>query len=132
MKKLTLENCTFPLCGNPAVREGFCTHHARVYAPASKAKPAARIPYRSEKRERLQKEYRELVKQMLSENKNCQIKAPCCTKKAEGLHHIVKRTEKNLCDKANLIRACNHCNLYIETHDSWAREKGFVKSKFSK
>lgn len=84
----------------------------------------------SEKRKKANKVYREIVKEILSKDKRCKIKAPGCTGTAQGLHHIIKRSPKNLTDKENLIPACNHCNSYLESHDAWGREQGFVKSKF--
>lgn len=84
----------------------------------------------SEKRKKANKIYNKIVKEILSKDKRCKIKAPGCTAIAQGLHHIVKRSPGNLTDKENLIPACNHCNSYLESHDMWARKHGFVKSKF--
>lgn len=68
--------------------------------------------------------YREVVKEMLSKNDRCEIKSPDCTGKAQGLNHKQKRSMKNLTDKDNLERACNACNLYVETHPAWAKKHG--------
>lgn len=121
-----MEQCKFPLCKRHAEKNGYCIGH-RIYA--GEEKPKKGIAKYSEKRAELQKEYRKLVKTMLEENKRCEIKAPGCTKKAEGLHHLQKRSPKNMLDRSNLKRACNHCNLYIETNPAWAEEKGFSISK---
>ena len=94
------------------------------------AKKKTKIKPLSDKRKVLQKEYRAKVKAMMKENDRCAIKAPGCTIKAQGLHHIVKRTAKNLLEDSNLLRSCNSCNTAIENNDAWARKNGFVKSKF--
>ena len=88
------------------------------------------IAKQSDKRKVDQKAYRKIVKEMLAENKNCMVKAPGCTKIAQGLHHVVKRSPKNLLDKTNLLPCCNFCNSFLENNDAWGRERGFVKSKY--
>jgi len=86
----------------------------------------------SDKRKEKQKEYVKLVKEMLSENPNCEIKMPGCLKIATGLHHKVKRTEKNLCDRKNLLRACDSCNGWCERFPLIAIKKGYSISKHIK
>lgn len=122
--------CTFPLCKQNEYKNGLCINHHRIYNTAQEQpKKQAPIASKSDKRKQLDKEYRKLVKEMLKENNVCEIKAPGCTGKAQGLHHIQKRTTKNLLDRNNLLRACNSCNLWIEEHPLEAIEKGFSKSK---
>ena len=122
--------CIYPLC-KQYVKPGsdMCfSHHIKFKAKDLKVtKPIAKM---SAKRKELQNLYVGIVKNMLKENPNCQIKSPACEGKASGLHHKIKRSEKNLCEASNLIRACSKCNLYVEENDAWGREKGFVKSKF--
>ena len=126
-----MTDCNFPLCKYPALND-FCIHHKKHFCKSEHKKEIKKIATLSAKRKELQKEYVKIVKGLLTVNPNCQIKATsCCTVKADGLHHIIKRSAKNLCDKSNLIRACNSCNLFLETNDAWARKNGFVKSKFS-
>lgn len=124
--------CSFPGCRQHHYRNGYCLSHNKIYGSVEKKKQPKPIANKSAKRKKLHAEYVKLVAEMLKENKYCQIKAPGCTHVAGGLHHIVKRTEKNLMDKSNLIRACNACNLYVELNVQWAIEKGFVKSKHLK
>lgn len=93
-------------------------------------KEIKRISPVSDKRKLVNKVYKKIVKEILDKDNKCKIKAPGCTVIAQGLHHVVKRSPGNLTDKENLIPACNHCNSYLESHDSWARKHGFVKSKF--
>jgi hypothetical protein len=107
-----------------------CTMHHLKF----KAKDLKRVPTmaaQSDKRKALQREYVKIVKGMLKEDPMCAIISPFCNIYAQGMHHIIKRSEKNLCELNNLLRSCNACNLFLEEHDEWARAKGFVKSKFS-
>ena len=90
------------------------------------------INKQSDKRKELQKEYRKIVKEMLKSNPMCEIKEVGCTGKAEGLHHKQKRSEKNLLNKEFLMRACNSCNLWVETHPLEAMDKGYSISKHKK
>ena len=120
--------CKFPGCEFPAVRDGYCVQHGRVYG--SERKKTKGIANFSAKRKEKQKEYAALVKAMLEENKKCEIRAEGCTTWAQGLHHIEKRNEHNLCDRRNLLRACNNCNNWIERNPKKAEENGWAKSKF--
>lgn len=90
------------------------------------------IQNKSDKRKVVDKEYRKIVKEMLKENPNCEIKETGCTKIATGLHHMKKRTPATLLDKRFLKRSCNNCNLYVELHPLEAIEKGHSISKFKK
>lgn len=95
-----------------------------------KEKKVYMIKHFSKKREKKQREYRKVVGELLNNNGKCQVKSPVCTGKAQGAHHIVKRSSKNLTDLKNLIPCCNACNLWIEEHSEEAKKKGFVISKF--
>jgi len=133
------DTCTFPCCSRIVERNGFCFLHA-VHFAGEKIKEARKplpkqtqpIEKKSDKRKVLHREYVKLVRQMISENPLCEIKAPGCTQMAEGLHHVQKRSEKNLTERSNLKRACNNCNLYIENNPLEALEKGWSKSKHIK
>jgi len=100
--------------------------------PPSEKKEQKPIPKVSEKRKITNREYKRLVKDILGKDGNCKIKSPVCTGKASGLHHLQKRSPKNLTKKGNLIPACSACNLFIETDPEWAKENGFTISKFKK
>ena len=70
---------------------------------------------------------------MLAQHSHCEVKIPqVCTKKAQGLQHKVKRSEKNLMDPDNLLRCCNACNAWIEQHPLEAIALGVSKSKHIK
>lgn len=98
-------------------------------APPKEEKPAKKISIMSVKRMAQQRLYRKIVKEMLEEDPRCEIKAPGCTKIAEGLQHKVKRSSKNLLNRKNLLRSCNHCNLWIEEHPLEAIAMGVSASK---
>lgn len=91
------------------------------------AKPKKPIEKVSVKRKQENKELKKIAK---SKGELCQINSPECTGKSQGTHHLVKRSPKNLLDPANILLACNPCNSYIESHVTWAKEKGFTKTKF--
>lgn len=100
-----------------------------ISAPPEKEKLKA-IAKQSDKRKVDQKAYRKIVKEMLAENPNCEIKEEGCEKVATGLHHQKKRTPATFLDKRYLIRSCNNCNLWVELHPLEAIEKGYSLSKF--
>lgn len=93
-------------------------------------KPVKKISIMSVKRMAQQRLYRKIVKEMLEEDPRCEIKAPGCTGRAEGLQHKVKRSSKNLLDRKGLLRSCNHCNLWIEQNPLKAIAMGVSESKF--
>lgn len=88
------------------------------------------IAHYSKKREKKQREYRKIVKEMLSKDARCKINSPVCTGYSQGLHHRIKRSPNNLTDLKILIPACNACNSYLESHTEWGIKKGFIISKF--
>lgn len=99
-------------------------------APAKEERPKVRISIMTVKRMAQQRLYRKIVKEMIEEDPRCEIKAPGCTGKAEGLQHKVKRTSKNLLDRKNLLRSCNSCNTWIENNPLEAIAMGVSVSKF--
>jgi hypothetical protein len=92
-----------------------------------KVKP---ISIMSVKRQAQQRLYRKIVKEMLEQDNRCEIKAIGCTGIAQGLQHKVKRSSKNLLDRKNLLRKCNHCNTWIESNPLEAIAMGVSASKF--
>lgn len=93
-------------------------------------KPKVKISIMSVKRLAQQRLYRKIVKEMITEDPRCEIKAPGCTGIAEGLQHKVKRSSKNLLDRKNLWRSCNSCNNWIEKNPLAAIAMGVSASKF--
>jgi hypothetical protein len=99
-------------------------------AKPEEKKVLPKISVMSAKRQAQQRLYRKIVKEMLEENNICEIKAIGCTGIAEGLQHKVKRSSKNLLDRKNLLRSCNHCNTWIESNPLEAIAMGVSASKF--
>lgn len=123
--------CDFPLCQYPDYEDGLCIHHHKHFGkPKEKVKKP--IPKQSAKRVRESKEYRRIVKELLSKSSLCELKSPVCTGKAQGLDHQQKRSPKNWLDVKNLKGCCNACNLYKESHPQWAKDNGFHVSRFKK
>ncbi len=98
-------------------------------APAVK-KEAKPIPKVSAKRKEENKVYKKQVKEAIKKDNRCKVKSPACTGKAQGLHHLQKRSPGNLTKEENQLPACNACNLYIEENSEWAKNNGFTVSRF--
>ena len=126
------EKCAFPFCKSISVGSEYCIGHKKMMGSEKVKQQKSLIAKQSEKRKSDQKEYRKIVKEMLSKDASCKVRSPVCTKKAQGLHHKQKRSPGNLTDKSKLIPSCNPCNLYIENYPEWAKEKGFTISRFKK
>jgi hypothetical protein len=122
--------CTFPLCSRKLKSKKFCFLHDKYFGDVSVKEAPKPIAKKSVKRKVEDKEYKKIVKEMLAENPNCEIKEEACTVKAQGLHHQKKRTPKTLLDRRYLIRACDPCNLWVELHPLEAIKKGYSISKF--
>ncbi len=123
------ETCIFPLCSRKVERNEFCFLHAKHFAGAKEVKEKVPIAKSSDKRKVEQKKYVAIVKEMLKKNPLCEIKSVVCTGRADGLHHLVKRSPKNFTQRSNLLRACNMCNSFIENNPLLAIEKGWSVSK---
>lgn len=89
----------------------------------------------SESRGKLQDEYVPIAEQFCYDHPECQIQAPGCTFYTEGVHHPYGKEGYDedgthmLLAVRHFMGACNWCNLYVEVHDAWAREKGFKKQR---
>lgn len=79
--------------------------------PKAGKKEPVPIAKQSEKRKIDHKQYRKIVKEMLLENPNCEIKEQGCQGKASGLHHQKKRTPATYLDKKFLKRSCGNCKI---------------------
>lgn len=89
-----------------------------------KKKKASYIKPFSDRQLRELAKYRPIRDEFLEKNKVCQIKAPGCTHAATQVHHAKPRRHY-LCDVSIFVASCTNCNMYVENHDSWARERGF-------
>lgn len=100
--------------------------------PAPAPKPRKAIPKVSEKRKVLNKQY-SAESVPFWKGKDCEIKAPGCRKKAQGIHHIWGKVNSNdLMDKSGWMRACNSCNTWVEANHAEAERLGFKKSRLNK
>ncbi len=90
------------------------------------------IPKKTKKRAALDREYSKLLKKEAEENNDCQVKSPVCIGIFQGFQHKIKRSEKNLLDKKNLLRSCNPCNGWCESHPLQAIAMGVSISKHKK
>lgn len=95
-------------------------------------KPTKPIRFRGEKMKEAMKLLRPLIIIFLSKHKFCEIQGPNCTKLATCVHHSEGRIGEKLLDVKTFVPSCTSCNLWCETNDAEAREKGFKKSKFKK
>jgi len=98
----------------------------------AKVKAKYVIPKVAEKRKKVNAKYKKIVKAQAKKDDRCKVKSVVCTGKMQGLHHLQKKTPKNLTDKNNTIPCCNACNLFIEENSTWAKNNGFTISKFKK
>lgn len=121
--------CVWPGCQRSAPKGGYCFLHGAKYGTSKlevKKTPIAKV---SANRKELEKEYSKLKKEMMKEGNKCEAGLTGCTKVAEDLHHITKRSTKNMCDRNNLIRVCRSCHTFIENNHLQAIELGLSKSK---
>lgn len=89
------------------------------------------IPKVSKKRAATNREYAAKSKPVWK-GKSCEIKAPGCTGKAQGIHHLKgKVSSEMLLDDKWWKPACNHCNTWVEVNDAEARRLGLKLSKFN-
>lgn len=131
------KNCAFPACPHEALQNSpYCYSHGRLMAktaPKKKEEAVVKpIKHFSEKREKLQREYRKQVSEALAENNECEVKSPVCIREANGFQHIQKRTVKNLMIKKNQKRCCAACQTWIEENPELAIQMGVSVSKFDK
>ena len=88
-----------------------------------------RIPKESATRKQENKTYKKVSKELKSKEDDCQIKSPVCINRPTYPHHIRGRIGKKYTDKKEMIRACNPCNGWVESHPALAEKLGFKKSK---
>lgn len=94
-----------------------------------------RLKPRSRSKSRDQAERRRIVGRLAASSPWCEL-GPIihlhdptwpCTRRAEGLHELRKRSAGgSLTNLANLRRACNRCNGWVEDHPTVAHELGLV------
>jgi len=98
-------------------------------SPKPKSNGIAKV---SDKRKVLNKEYSKVSKP-LWKDKDCKVRSPECTGKAEGMHHLQGKENKDkLLDIKKMVPACNRCNTYIESHHEWAVSQGLKLKRNTK
>lgn len=94
-----------------------------------------RLRNRSNAKARQMADRRRLVARLLDQSPWCEVgpvihqvdPAWPCTRRAEGLHELRKRSAGgSLTNLDNLRRACNRCNCWVEDHPVTARRLGLV------
>jgi hypothetical protein len=56
----------------------------------------------------------------------CEARSPLCPAIGQQTHHRLKRSQGGKADPAILMRICNLCDHYIETHPAIAYERGWL------
>jgi hypothetical protein len=124
--------CPFPGCSRIADKSGMCIGHRR-YAesfPVAIIKEQIKsINKVSDKRKELNKELAKVVKRIKSERPYCEIRAEGCSHKTECVHHKAGRIGTKLLDESYMVASCSNCNLWCETNDAEARDRGFKLSQ---
>jgi len=93
------------------------------------------LKHRSNIKARAQADRRRLIARLTAESPWCEL-GPIihevdpdwpCTRRTEGLHELRKRSAGgSTTNLANLRRACNRCNSWVEDHPATARRLGLV------
>lgn len=127
------ETCAFPLCRRNADKNNkYCIGH-KIYSDV-KEEPKKLTPIKkvSDKAKKEAPAYRKFVAEYLSrpENKLCKIKSPVCSKISTAINHKKRRFKETKMNEEFIEPCCSECNIYIEQHDAWARERGHLLSKF--
>jgi hypothetical protein len=119
-KKCSIEKCNWPVFGG-----GYCKAHQyhRKKNRIDNNKPNSR--------DLKDVKYFELRKKYLETHKRCMINSPECTQDATVIHHTRGRGIYYLMTET-WMPACKRCNNYVESHDQWATENGYKKSRLGK
>lgn len=140
--------CKFPVCQRLATEHGLCIPH-RIYKDSgipdrNPGKPEIpEIPVKKKKafakktpqQRKLEAELRKMAIQERQQYDNlcgCEINSRDCIGSFDGWHHKQKKSPSNYTKRSNLLRSCNPCNTFLESHTSWGEERGFIISKHKK
>ena len=89
------------------------------------------IPYRSFKKQELDKLYSAIRKKFLIKNSLCCAQLQrVCTKYSTDVHHMAGRIGDNYLDESKWLAVCRPCHMWIEEHPEEAKAAGFTQSKF--
>lgn len=102
----------------------------RTLAP-SKPLCRTRIKPQSKKGQKRTKAYKRVRDEYMADHPFCEV---CQSRGRETesteLHHKNGREGDNLTDKTTFLAACSMCHKHIHYFPDWARENGFLGSKF--
>jgi len=113
----------------------YCAMHSKAMGikAVKEGKVKNPIKPKSDKQKEIDKELKKLYPVFLAEKKFiCEIQSPECTKTAVCIHHKKGRGINEVLDVETFMASCTACNGYVESHDTWAREKGFKINIHSK
>lgn len=127
MKSCTKKPCKHPCCPDEGPCRKLRTPKKRVPLPRQKSK----INAFSAKRTVENRKYSTESKEWLKSRPKCEINAPGCTLIAVCVNHR-KGRGKLLRNQRFWEASCAHCNIYIESHDEWARQNGHKISRHFK
>lgn len=82
----------------------------------------------SPRKRRADRELSILRRQLIVERGDiCQVQiSPHCRHRAEGTHHLKKRSALGKHDRENLLLSCDPCNSFVEDYPKTARAAGLV------
>jgi hypothetical protein len=80
---------------------------------------------------RLDRQLAALTRQLIAERGNrCELRvSPYCRGRAEGTHHVLKRSQGGKHEAGNLLLACDPCNSHVEDHPAQALALGLVRRR---
>lgn len=125
--------CSFPECSNLPERNGICASHniaaRKAERKAGKEKKIYKIPAKSKKKAKEDREYTVLKKGFLSEYPICNVTVlGICNNPAVDIHHS-SLSSLNYLNMETWIGCCRNCHTYIETQMSAIarRKAGLLK-----
>lgn len=131
-KKKLCDGCGFdkPIWKNHEGKKycKYCWSKQTVTTGVAKKKTVKKqykIPSRSPKRAKQEREYGKLRKKFLEQNPICQMKLPnICTHQATDVHHTAGRIGDLLTDVRYWKGGCRACHTWVELHPKEAKEMG--------
>ena len=114
----------------------FCKRCWSAHSAKSKPNPTAkqkRLPQRSPKRIKLDKEYSASRKVFLSLKPMCEAHLPqVCSQVSSDVHHMKGRIGDLLLDQTYWLSVCRGCHYWIEMRPREAKELGFSINRLDK
>ena len=88
-----------------------------------------KIPLRSPKKQKQDKEYSKLRRKFLTEHDMCLAHLPGCSQHSTEVHHRAGKIGDLYLDTSLWLPVCRNCHSIIELHPLLAKEKGFSISR---